>query len=304
MNGTMTGAGTQTDPYICEDVFDFCNIGKYNGTSDIDLKYVKQVNDIDFNDHSIYKNGVVGNVALIVAPYVVYYGNSNSVRNLVFKDADFHQIYDYGSITFNKIYNTKFENVVLINCSCDNTSSRSWIEANGEIKNCSFGILAQSPRDFASTIPINCTDCTININGVFSNELSFSNKKIIRTHLNLNVECGGNENNSTEFFSGLNIENCYFTGRIKKTNGYGYTLFAYSTIKSSYFAMQFERGTDHQVNFQRTSVSVPSMSFVDKELGGFDTPNKTNMKFLTTEQCKSIEYLQSIGFLVVPAEVS
>ena len=45
----MAGSGTQTAPYLVEDVYDFCEM--LNGTAGL---YYKLVSNIDFNEHDTY----------------------------------------------------------------------------------------------------------------------------------------------------------------------------------------------------------------------------------------------------------
>ena len=97
-NGTMTGTGTQIDPYLVEDVYDFC---KMSGA------YYKLVNDIDFNDHTTYKYGVTSQIIGGSGNAIYLDGDGHEVRNIVCSNNNRKFCFNNGSVS-----NTNFANII------------------------------------------------------------------------------------------------------------------------------------------------------------------------------------------------
>lgn len=97
------------------------------------------------------------------------------------------------------------------------------------------------------------------------------------------------------------LTNCYITGSFDnpETSGYGFNLFS-GNFYHTYFAIESQkRGKATLVGG-----TFYDTCFYDNQIwsGGTDITNSGKLYALPTEQCKDIEYLNSIGFYVAPGE--
>ena len=267
-NGTMTGSGTSTDPYLVEDIYDFLSIP--GGATVI---YYKLTNDIDFNDHETYKYGISG--VLISNSYIYIDGDGHEIRNMILTGTD-------TKIIAKEIRNVSFANIIL------NTIQKG---AVGQIKastfnNCRFGYYS-SNSNLACIFSIGFgtfNDCTFNIAGSTYIH-TMMNCTFNRCHIHFNnfihtsnasfiISCDENVSSSKVVFN-----NTYITGEIDVKNGPNYD---YIRIMSN-------------------NANMTSTCFADKTLiSKVKTDYPYNWKLLTTEQCKNNTYLQSIGFQAFP----
>ena len=288
-NGTMTGTGTQIDPYLVEDVYDFLAID-----SAYHNPYYKLVNDIDFNDHETYKYGIS---TTLFSGETYVDGDGHEVRNMILSGTS-------SKITAKEFKNISFSNIIL------NTIQKG---AVGQIKastfnNCRFGYYS-SNSNLACIFSIGFgtfNDCTFNIAGSTYIH-TMMNCTFNRCHIHFNnfihtsnasfiISCDENVSSSKVVFN-----NTYITGEIDVKNGNYTTNIFYGatdkvTLNNSYFACKITTNYDH-IYIMSNTASMTSTCFADKTLiSKVKTDNTYRWYLLTTEQCKNNAYLQSIGF--------
>lgn len=288
-NGTMTGTGTQIDPYLVEDVYDFLAIdSKYHNP------YYKLVNDIDFNDHETYKYGIS---TTLFSGETYVDGNGHEIRNMILTGTD-------SKIIAKEIRNVSFSNIIL------NTIQKG---AVGQIKasifnNCQFGYYS-SNSNLACIFSIGFgtfNDCTFNIAGSTYIH-TMMNCTFNRCHIHFNnfihtsnassiINCDENVSSSKVVFN-----NTYITGEIDVKRGQ-YTIYIFYgdtskvTLNNSYVACKITTNYDH-IYIMSNTASMTSTCFADKTLiSKVKTDYTYGWHLLTTEQCKNNAYLQSIGF--------
>lgn len=288
-NGTMTGSGTQIDPYLVEDVYDFLAIDSMYHNP-----YYKLVNDIDFNDHETYKYGI-STTLFSGTTYVD--GDGHEVRNMILSGTS-------SKITANEFRNISFSNIIL------NTIQKG---AVGQIKastfnNCRFGYYS-SNSNLACIFSIGFgtfNDCTFNIAGSTYIH-TMMNCTFNRCHIHFNnfihtsnassiINCDENVSSSKVVFN-----NTYITGEIDIKNGNYTTYIFYGnaskvTLNNSYVACKITTNYDY-IRIMSNTANMTSTCFADKTLiSKVKTDNTYGWYLLTTEQCKNNTYLQSIGF--------
>lgn len=288
-NGTMTGSGTQIDPYLVEDVYDFLAID-----SAYHNPYYKLVNDIDFNDHETYKYGIS---TTLFSGETYVDGDGHEVRNMILSGTS-------SKITAKEFKNISFSNIIL------NTIQKG---AVGQIKastfnNCRFGYYS-SNSNLACIFSIGFgtfNDCTFNIAGSTYIH-TMMNCTFNRCHIHFNnfihtsnasfiISCDENVSSSKVVFN-----NTYITGEIDVKNGpytnyifYGET--SKVTLNNSYVACKITTNYDY-IRIMSNTANMTSTCFADKTLiSKVKTDNTYRWYLLTTEQCKNNAYLQSIGF--------
>ena len=288
-NGTMTGSGTQIDPYLVEDVYDFLAID-----SQYHNPYYKLVNDIDFNDHETYKYGI-STTLFSGGTYID--GDGHEIRNMILTGTD-------SKIIAKEIRNVSFSNIIL------NTIQKG---AVGQIKastfnNCRFGYYS-SNSNLACIFSIGFgtfNDCTFNIAGstyihtmmncTFNRCHIHFNNFIHKSNASFIISCDENVSSSKVVFN-----NTYITGEIDVKNGpytnyifYGET--SKVTLNNSYVACKITTNYDY-IRIMSNTANMTSTCFADKTLiSKVKTDNIYGWYLLTTEQCKNNAYLQSIGF--------
>ena len=237
-NGTMTGTGTQIDPYLVEDVYDFLAID-----SAYHNPYYKLVNDIDFNDHETYKYGIS---TTLFSGETYVDGDGHEIRNMILTGTD-------SKIIAKEIRNVSFSNIIL------NTIQKG---AVGQIKastfnNCRFGYYS-SNSNLACIFSIGFgtfNDCTFNIAGSTYIH-TMMNCTFNRCHIHFNnfihtsnasfiISCDENVSSSKVVFN-----NTYITGEIDVKNGpytnyifYGET--SKVTLNNSYVACKITTNYDY-----------------------------------------------------------
>lgn len=294
-NGTMTGSGTQIDPYLVEDVYDFLAID-----SAYHNPYYKLVNDIDFNDHETHKYGIS---TTLFSGETYVDGDGHEVRNMILSGTS-------SKITAKEFKNISFSNIIL------NTIQKG---AVGQIKastfnNCRFGYYS-SNSNLACIFSIgfgNFNDCTFNIAGSTYIH-TMMNCTFNRCHIHFNnfihtsnasfiISCDENVSSSKVVFN-----NTYITGAIDVKNGPYTTYIFYGetskvTLNNSYVACKITTNHDY-IRIMSNNANMTSTCFADKTLiSKVKTDNTYRWYLLTTEQCKNNAYLQSIGFQAFPDE--
>lgn len=301
MNGTfLWGTGTESDPYLVEDVFDFCAI---KNDADKETTYYQLRNNIEFNDHPIYKNGITGVNNIVNADKSVLDGNGKSIRNIVYYKALQTNTYIF---TLKEIHNCNFENLVNV---CSETSQRLFRVYN--FNYCSFYILFQNSNFVAWAFSPTFTNCTFNFAGVASTGMTLNGYTFLRCHINFdNFTCptAGSYHGGWNIFLNPNFDHVYCTGKIHFTGissvadifihtPSGYASQYDGIIKNMYWCVET---SDNASGATFRTQNANAVSFINKNLisrqsiyGG------TNFYALTDEQAKDPAYLASIGFPVI-----
>lgn len=310
-------AGTTTNPYAVEDVFDLQNVNNRTGGGNNEAFVL--VNDVDYNDHPTRKYGISsgylwGNNG---ASYPYSFsgkdpitGKNHEIRNIVVLSRSVSANADSGSY----ISNINFVNMILKDVSYN--SGQFWHAA---ISDCNFSMMFinSSPGRFFRDDKY--TDCSFNIYGsnnsssstegyTFNLGTGESNAKT-RCHFNFNgfiYTCVGSP---VYLFwaqgNGYNaaVHDCYFTGSIKlKGHSSGATVRITTNISlyNSYFAISLSSISDSLGYCLFTS--PVSTSFIDKDVLGLTiNDSSSTLAKLTTIQAQSYDYLNGIGFPVIPA---
>lgn len=287
-------AGTETNPYGIEDVFDFCAI---KNDADKETTYYQLVNNIDFNDHPTYKNGITI-TSVINANRSILDGNGKSIRNIVY--------YTSAGSTNNvfvlkKIHNCNFENLVN---ACGNPSTVLF--SSEFIERCSFYILNQNGY-FYSLFLTSFIDCTLNIAGVMIGSFDLNRINLTRCYINFdNATSGAFNSGSSSYIIGnaLILDHVYFTGKLNITSNQqpGLNLAKSGTFKNVYYSVDtsWTYGSGYTPYFQL--YSAIATSFCNKDLlnqGLVQVNAASNFRALTDEQCRDPAYLASIGFPVI-----
>lgn len=281
-------SGSETNMYVIEDCYDFIAVMEMTDAA----HYMRLVNDIDFNEHDVYKKGF-NNKQFTPTSNPYLYGDGHKIKNIVAVNCS-----DY-VFPFSDIENVDFVNLVSINCS-----SSFIIKVTGNVNNCNFGIFFSNGRfSFDSG---NYNDCTFNIKGKLAtqNFIVCTNVKFERCHFNFDVNTLLRQNSAGNggFIYSVKSHsfiNCYFTGKLKDSSTTAPAFSSsYTTLTNCYFAFEYS-GLDLWGNQATTSVC-----FIDKELyeKNGTTYDLNKITALTTAQAQDYEYLNSIGFPVVPIE--
>lgn len=334
--------GTATNKACIEDVFDllaWSDVIGQDSRYDSHKNYGILVNDIDFNDHPVYRYGFsatnyTSTQALIRLDFRGWYGEL---------DGDNHSIYNillYKPVQIvsgngQSIRNINFKNLVLIGVNTYNASNYGFDNCN--MYNCNFGILslnchAMSWLNYAN-YSNSIEDCTFNVKGThseYSYLMDFKHSSTLATNRTTYTRCLFNfditlynpTQNYTMSMTLINSRdefiNCAFTGNSSYTMTTNSNFTLYVTGNSgiwtnSYCAINFKCvGSNprysYQVNFVQNT-TIPDVNFVVKDnitnegIGITDyrsqQSNYPKTYFITDAEAKSSAYLQSIGFLVV-----
>lgn len=301
MNGKFGGgSGTISDPYLVEDVYDFCKMNNYSN-----VFYFKLVNDIDFNDHDTYKNGITGGLITVVPNLN---GNNRTVKNMLVRSTSSIIIRIDAS-------NVNFENIYIM----DNSRDDSYSVFSGNYNNCRFYITyINSCASYALSYGTKFTNCAITLTGtakdvfyipyLFESHLHFKN-------LSLQGYYSGTASDTVTypFLISQNIKRSYITGEISVKIAYSKDYFIYFTkysggsvvVDLSYFAVKINK--EDRATFVNyicnNKISCLNGSFVDYELAGYETkPNGSGLQTLTTAECKDVDALNAVGFLCVKVD--
>ena len=301
MNGMfMTGNGTEENPYLVEDVYDFCAI---TNDDDKEVTYYKLDTNIDFNDHETYKQGLKGG-AVVNANKSVLDGNGKEIRNIVAYNTT-----GVGSIlfTFKEINNCKFANVA--------SFLTSRILFSSGFKRCSFYIMlynASFNHLFKGDTTVSHTfyECTITFSGSSLESMDFGTSKyercriIFKDFTTPSAKTTGSGAHSFILNHG-NFDHSYFTGELNLIRNDGYDnnyIFANGSYISVYFAVKFDmsNGTGNTYHLSFSKTAPTASCFFDKDLISNSACNSSSNAFaLSTEECKKTSELIKIGFPVI-----
>lgn len=290
-------SGSSTNMWVIEDTYDFIAVMEMEA----ETSYIRLVNDIDFNEHDIYKKGFTGAVGKDAQYHL--YGDGHKIKNIVAMNATTN------IFKFQYIENVDFVNLVSINCS----NAVSIIKTVGTANNCDFGIFFSNGRFWLNSGTYN--DCTFNMKGKVSQKgfIRVQTTNFNRCHFNFDISSHMRINNASGSEAGFiygpssssqksSFTNCYFTGKLKDSSTYTPILTpSYTTLSDCYFA--FEYTGEKALSAGSATYST---CFIDKELfekNGLTWSSTTSgLSAITTTQAQDTDYLNSIGFAVVPIE--
>ncbi len=294
-NGIMAGSGTQTAPYLVEDVYDFCEM--LNGTAGL---YYKLVSNIDFNEHDTYKYGITGLIGNINSRYLD--GDGHEVRNMVCTNDSIKLQFNSGTIS-----NTNFVNIIIKSVTY---SGHLQIYASKFI-NCNFGYYLSNSAfksifNSSAEGMVQFTNCTFNIAGSLNIGNTFF-AKFNMCHINFNNFTVNHTYLLMSDSYNTAFENTYVTGSIKSSTLVGILDNSVRSImvNNSYFSIDMSNNTT--LKYLSKSNMSTELCLIDKTL----MPNMTNtsenstnttisgLYRLTAEQFKDNDYLNSIGFLAI-----
>ena len=288
----MTGTGTQTDPYIVMNYDDFCNM---TGGSD---KYYKLGADIDFAQTD--RTSTSGAIGL---NFKQLDGDGHTVSNF-FRRVDvsdtINSLFKFsgsGAMTLQNIY---FRGIYLAGgktCFMSSISSSYTVT----LKNCRIALKINDTSGSSNSLCIfdklNITDSELLVEGTSDYMKPMTNKPVYGCLFRFNMTFFNTGYTNTKTIFDNNLSFCGITGNFicKDPSAARYILVTVNnTVSNSYFALNF----DCIYSFSMTS-NFSGINFYDKEVMAnavSKMPVSDHFLALTTEQCKSAEYLQSIDF--------
>lgn len=288
---TYTGdSGSETNKWVIEDVYDFVE-GTLTLSGDSQLRLV---NDIDFREHPIYKTGFYNSQVVFNFPNGLLDGDEHTIKNVVLNNYESSDVF----MPIKILKNTNFVNLIMNNCTKNTVIGSSTTGA--QMLNCNFGIYASNCS--GNALPLYASgieDCCFNIKGTLTTSINV--KAMKRTHVNLDeLIISG----SKVFYNAVaeTATNCYFTGKLKNLTALT-TNNSISSIRfsNSYIAIEYDGNSDYSGYY------ISGTGFIDKELwckNGFtglnENPGTGKVVPVTTAQAQDADYLNSIGFAVVP----
>lgn len=312
----MTGTGTQTDPYLIKDVYDFCEIGdteKYPALLDTDNTYkiyFKMTNHIDFGEHEDYKTGFANTVGLInrrdsSSPTGNCYIDANGygIRNLIYRTT---KELSNSLIKVKEIQNANIANLTFIGTY----GFQSYAVISATFRNCNFGAFF-SNSEFSKLIGggidvgkyIVCYDCTFKLQGVVQEGLEFGYSDFYRCHIDIDLK---SVNTPDKLIGGYNssyrcgLNDIYITGFFRCSDTGIPTYLSQNCLWSnSYIALEFDCPNWEGNFYLNNSAKYSGVSFIDYELANkfisTEAQSSDSFYYLTTDQAQNVEYLQSIG---------
>lgn len=305
----MTGTGTSADPFIVSTWADFKTaIGTSSAyvVMDPDAE-TKVINLNDTADAEGLKAALIFNCAYIQ-------GNGWTIRNLCFQPGNYY-CFQVFAIT---IQDLSMCNIVA------NTGDLSVfnIRTNCTFQNCNFSIEhhfgARQQALFTQYSSRFCTfrDSAIYVRGIGT---GVTNSYITSTNFyncNLYLDttlCGAERSANISLFIGGTLHNTSVRGKIRMNRladavNTTQHLFQSVNLNGSYAAIEWSNLYESEtgMTLDTPTNNVGGACFVDADLIGEGitlSVSGAEMHALTTAQCKSAEYLQSIGFACTEAEL-
>lgn len=290
----MTGTGTQTDPYIVMNYTDLCSMTGGSST------YYRLGADIDFAQTD--RKSTDG---AILIGFKELDGDGHTISNF-FGRADsspkYNALFKFSSAYSPTIKNVNFIGIYLaggITCMIDSSATSNSIY----FENCRLSIKINDTQTgkYSFFNRQYLTDCEILIEGTADITKQITTANTSGCLIKLNLTFFNKNITSVYTILGGTLSFCGITGKICCPNPSGaYYKLTDSTISNSYFALSFDNIASFSMNNSLTGVN-----FYDKEVMAnvMDSiPTASNLYALTTEQCKSAEYLQSIDFPCVSGD--
>ena len=293
----MPGTGTQLDPYQITTVAEFRSMNDSTA-------YFKLMNNLDVND-SEWATGWTG----VALAFKEFDGNGHEVRNINQSGGSYAIYYDVKYRGSSKIKNISFANVTLNGVAnfmyfsgTDNiTGNRVWTLDGVSLSIACNNVTSIFNSDSIIWHTINITNSAVTISGRLQT-IGVVNAITVINNLMINLDNAiFYSTNNPHILGTASVNNKFNKIAILGTASFdhaktswiqdGYTSQAFSC----YIAVEII-GTIKPSDFSGTPVSV---CFYDVDLYGGSMTAKTNLRALTTAQCKDKDYLNSIGFVVV-----
>lgn len=295
MNGMfMIGNGTETDPYIIEDIFDLCAV-EDDADKEVTYYKIKDNVNLDFNNHPNYKDGLK-TWNIIRAPKSVIDGNGREIRNMV--------VYSTNSnapvFTFKQISNCKFPNLI--------TFSTYGKIFSCEFIRCSFFVSVLNGSVTQSLTESTFYKCTLTITGKNSDEGAMIGSKISYSNVifkDFTLKIVNFSYFGYAYLLSGAFDHVYFTGKMNIINN-SPILTRYvtaSNISNCYWAVECDpSGGNPEYNDKAFYLNQgnATSSFYDKDLISNSNCQSIGTTFaLSTSECKKTSELINIGFPVV-----
>lgn len=321
---TYTGnAGSKTNPYCIEDLYDLIENPYINEQPQSDLYYYYiVVNDIDMNDYDEYKYSPPLNISLY---FIKIDFKNHELRNITFYNISTATMFKIRGMYNSSIHNLKLTNFISVNSRVTVFATHNTANFNFYFYNCDFSIYADTTSGYSvikiimtdamsnSIYNVYCYNCIFNIKGNLSygsitgsiiDEYSIY---MYYCHIHLYII-----KNLYHIFSNIGtFTSSYITGDIYGSTCYNNALIYSSTasrLVNSYINVNFHNTNPENptpiygFNTTNTGLSFGSTFFINKsKLEGFTAcPAKVqNYYELTDEECKDLSKLQEIGFLTL-----
>ncbi len=281
----MTGAGTTEDPYIVDTIEDFRTaIAKV-------CDYVKLDADLDCSDLD-YWNGITTWAKTIdLCGHTIKNVNINSSANRYFLKPNTDDSTDctIKNGTIQSLYCTNLDSIIDYK-NYYGTIYLTDLKISGEF------VMSNSSTALFYAGYIRFTRCSINIKINNSLPAFYSGKQSSATYeycnIRLEAECKDNIFRGTPAHS-------KFTGKLKSSRSFPIYIFGYGGA-DNVIAIELISETENS-KFSFSSDYPTGYSILDSELASqavWAEKRETYVKYLTTAQMKSAEYLNSIGFPV------
>lgn len=293
----MTGTGKQTDPYIIMNYEDLCNV-KGGSTS-----YFKLGADIDLSQTD--RSPSAGAIYMTCKDFD---GDGHTISNFFGRmdsSSSYNAVFSMPASIVTTLRNVNFSGIYLAG-GITGLIDRSGTNTEINIINCRISAKINDTQNSATITPFFqktvLTDSEVLIEGTSDYTKQITSKSASGCLIKLNLTFFNKNIISVYTILGGMLSFCGITGKICCPNftGANYRL-TEETISNSYFALNFDNITSFYMNSNLTGVN-----FYDKEVMAnvMDSiPTASNFYALTTEQCKSAEYLQSIDFPCVSGDL-
>lgn len=283
----MTGTGTQTDPYIVMNVDEFIEAASIS-----DETYVKLGADINMD-------GLINTVT----KFKVLDGDGHSFINMTapppHSSAQWYMFDTASNMNGSKIKNVKFQSALLNN-------TRLLLLPNREVylEDCEFSIKFVHGGGFLagySSTTLHMTRCVCDFqapddNGASSHIFEPGNTTYIDdSHIHIDIRGAGN--NAYLLYTRSQITNSYVTGHLNRG-----AVFYNAVLRHSFIVV--ESTESNTKPYPLDNCTSEDISFFDYQLwsGSESISSAANIYRLPTDKCKDVDYLNSIGFYVVPEE--
>lgn len=319
---TYTGnAGSKTNPYCIEDLYDLIENPYINEQPQSDLYYYIVVNDIDMNDYDEYKYSPPLNISLY---FIKIDFKNHELRNITFYNISSAAMFKIKGDCNSSIHNLKLTNFISVNSRVTVFATQHTANFNFYFYNCDFSIYADTTSGYsvieiimtnAMSYPnynVYCYNCIFNIKGNLSygsttgSIIDDSSIYMYYCHIHLYII----KNLYSIITTIGTFTSSYITGDIYGSTCYNNSLIysVNSKLVNSYINVNFHNTKPENptpiygCRTTTTGLSFGSTFFINKsKLEGFTAPavKIQNYYELTDEECKDLSKLQEIGFLTL-----
>ena len=281
----MTGTGTETDPYVVDNIADFRTACEKSDA------YVELNKDIDCNDDETISGGWT---TLSISCEKID-GKGHTIKN-IYTTANYtsSMIILMNSSLTKGIHNLNFENIFF---NHNGNGSAFYSNGAGSFNNCNFsGIINSNSARYFCNAPIRATKCTFNFKIYSTGTGGFAFSCLNMESCEVKLDVSAVTLASTLAVIAKYFTNSYLTGimRFQSVCTGSENLFTYAS--NSYVAMSVANAGN--IKFASSDASLAC--FYDNDLlENTELEAQDNVYALTTAQCKDRDYLNSIGFVVV-----